>query len=44
MININMEKIKNHIIVSKTEPVSQQAGDIWFVLTQYPKQEQQQTG
>ena len=32
MINTNINDIKNHIIFSKTEPTTQNIGDIWFVL------------
>lgn len=26
------EVMKNHIIISKTEPTVQKAGDVWFVI------------
>lgn len=31
-IEISSEELKNHIIISKTEPTVQKAGDIWFVI------------
>lgn len=30
------EKINTHIIVSKTQPVNQSAGDIWVVIEDSP--------
>lgn len=32
-IEESAEDLKNHIVVSKTEPTNQKTGDIWFVLT-----------
>ncbi len=26
------EELKNHIIVSKTEPTVQKTGDLWFII------------
>lgn len=31
-IQITAEDLKNHIIVSKTEPIVQKTGDLWFVI------------
>lgn len=31
MIQISAEELKNHIIVSKTQPTVQKEGDLWFV-------------
>ena len=28
------ERIQQHIVISKTEPVGQKAGDLWLVLTE----------
>lgn len=30
----NDESIKNHVIISKTQPSTQKVGDIWLVLTE----------
>lgn len=27
------EELKNHIIISKTQPTVQKAGDLWFIIT-----------
>ncbi len=32
-IEITAEELKNHIIISKTQPTVQKAGDLWFVIT-----------
>lgn len=32
MIQISAEELKNHIIVSKTQPTVQKEGDLWFVV------------
>ena len=32
-IEIIAEELKNHIIISKTQPTVQKAGDLWFVIT-----------
>ena len=32
-IEITAEELKNHIIISKTQPTIQKAGDLWFVIT-----------
>ena len=30
-VDNGVEEAKNHIIVSKTQPIVQKAGDLWFV-------------
>lgn len=35
----DLQLLKNHIIISRTQPTVQKAGDIWFILTEYPKEE-----
>lgn len=32
-IEITAEELKNHIIISKTQPTVQKVGDLWFVIT-----------
>lgn len=32
-IEITAEELKNHIIISKTQPTVQKAGDLWFIIT-----------
>lgn len=32
-IQIVIQELKNHIIISKTQPTVQKAGDLWFILT-----------
>ena len=41
-INRSAEEAKNHIIVSKTEPVVQKAGDLWFVIVSTDDEEEQE--
>ena len=33
-IERSAEEVRNHIIISKTEPTVQKAGDIWFVIVE----------
>ena len=33
--------VKDHIIISKTEPTVQETGDIWFVLTEFSNDEEE---
>lgn len=32
-IQVTAEELKNHIIISKTQPTVQKAGDLWFIIS-----------
>lgn len=39
-IEASAQELKNHVIVSKTQPTIQKAGDIWFVMVSIDQEEE----
>lgn len=43
-IQVTAEELKNHIIISKTQPTVQKAGDLWFIITSDDDNTQENNG